>query len=158
MEHYYDAESGSGYLAWKLKTIQRNTAVQSRRCSTSTTYQDGPKSKRDFLLTDEQLFGKECCEAISLLKHSTDGSVVKEKMRAAFQYRQTLVRDQQDSSTVLDVFPRFLDTPGLIHQDFTMMFGEEQNSDESGWDSDLSSILLLVHLLPPTSKGHTKRA
>lgn len=27
-----------------------------------------------------------------------------------------------------------------------------------GWDSDLSSILLLVHLLPPTSKGHKKSA
>ncbi|XP_035018982.1 uncharacterized protein LOC118113392 [Hippoglossus stenolepis] len=50
-EHYYDAESGSGYLAWRIKTVQRSTAVQSRRCSTSATYQDGPKSKRDFLLT-----------------------------------------------------------------------------------------------------------
>ena len=25
-----------------------------------------------------------------------------------------------------------------------------------GWDSDLSSILLLIHLLPPTAKGHKK--
>ncbi|XP_056287411.1 uncharacterized protein LOC130204607 [Pseudoliparis swirei] len=110
-------------------------------------------------------------------------------MRATFQYRQTVVQqDQQDSSTVLDVFPRFLDTPGLIDQDFAMMFGEEasgrflakwptffkprilencknsnenvedllsghHSSDASGWDSDLSSILLLVHLLPPTAKG-----
>ncbi|XP_047197196.1 uncharacterized protein LOC118114493, partial [Hippoglossus stenolepis] len=194
-EHYYDAESGSGYLAWRIKTVQRSTAVQSRRCSTSATYQDGPKSKRDFLLTCKQLIGEECCEAISLMKHSADGSVVKEKMKATFQYRQALVRDQQGSSTVLDVFPRFLDTPGLIDQDFTMMFGEEasgrflakwptffqpriladcknqnsnehvedllsaqQNSNELGWDSDLSSILLLVHLLPPTSKGHKKNA
>ncbi|XP_035985739.1 uncharacterized protein LOC118559128 isoform X2 [Fundulus heteroclitus] len=29
---------------------------------------------------------------------------------------------------------------------------------DTGWDSDLSSILLLVHLLPPTSKGHKKSA
>lgn len=89
-EHYYDAESGSGYLAWRIKTVQRNTAVQSQRCSTSTTY--GPKSKRDFLLADKQLFGKECREAISLLKHSTDVSVVKDKMMATFQYRQTLAK------------------------------------------------------------------
>ncbi|KAK3505794.1 hypothetical protein QTP70_003939 [Hemibagrus guttatus] len=27
-----------------------------------------------------------------------------------------------------------------------------------GWDSDLSSILLLVHLLPPTYKGHKNSA
>ncbi|XP_059203458.1 uncharacterized protein LOC131982881 [Centropristis striata] len=113
-------------------------------------------------------------------------------MRATFQYRQTLVQDQQCSSTVLDVFPRFLDITGLIDQDFTMMFGEEVSgrflakwptffkpriltdckkltSNEhiedclsvqhnSGWDNDLSSILLLVHLIPPTSKGHKKGA
>ncbi|XP_077398894.1 uncharacterized protein LOC144034188 [Vanacampus margaritifer] len=116
-------------------------------------------------------------------------------MRATFQYRQTLVHDQQDSSTLLAVFPRFLDIPGLIDQDFTMMFGAEisgsllakwstyfkprvlancknlvsnehvdellaaqDRPDESSWDSDLSSILLLVHLLPPTSKGHKKSA
>ncbi|XP_028441557.1 uncharacterized protein LOC114560405 isoform X1 [Perca flavescens] len=27
-EHYYDPESGSGYLAWRLKTIQRKTAEE----------------------------------------------------------------------------------------------------------------------------------
>ncbi|KAK7138520.1 hypothetical protein R3I94_013980 [Phoxinus phoxinus] len=64
-EHYYDAESWSGYLAWRIKTVQRNTVVQSRRCSTSTTY--GPKSKRNYLLADKQLFGEECREAISLI-------------------------------------------------------------------------------------------
>ncbi|KAK1903732.1 ATP phosphoribosyltransferase regulatory subunit [Dissostichus eleginoides] len=112
-EHYYDADGGSGYLAWRIKTVQRNTAVQSRRCYPSTTYQDGPKSKRDFLLTCEQLTGEECREAISFMKHSADESVVKEKMKATFQCRQAMTRDQQASSTVLDVFPRFLDIPGL---------------------------------------------
>ncbi|KAF3851587.1 hypothetical protein F7725_013359, partial [Dissostichus mawsoni] len=89
-------------------------------------------------MTCEQLTGEECREAISFMKHSADESVVKEKMKATFQCRQAMIRDQQASSTVLDVFPRFLDIPG--------------------WDSDLSSILLLVHLLPPTSKGHKKSA
>ncbi|CAL8284451.1 unnamed protein product [Boreogadus saida] len=46
-------------------------------------------------------------------------------MRATFQSRQTLVQDQEKSSTDLDVFPCFLDIPGLIDQDFTMMFGED---------------------------------
>ncbi|CAL8271733.1 unnamed protein product [Lota lota] len=62
-EHFYDADSGSGYLAWRIKTVQRTTAVQSRRCSTTTTYKDGPKSKRDFLLTDKQLRGNLYIEA-----------------------------------------------------------------------------------------------
>ncbi|XP_071399447.1 uncharacterized protein [Centroberyx affinis] len=189
-EHFYDPQSGSGYLAWRIKTVQRNTAAQSQRPSTSTPYQDSPKRKREVLSADKQLLGEQCQEAISFLKHSTDESAVKEKMRATFQYRQTLVQDQQCSSTVLDAFPRFLNITGLIDQDFTLMFGEEVSGrflakwptffkpriltdcrrlssnehiqdllfaqHDSGWDSDLSSILLLVHLLPPTSKGHKK--
>ncbi|XP_030588512.1 uncharacterized protein LOC115782476 [Archocentrus centrarchus] len=191
-EHFYDQQSGSGYLAWRIKTVQRNSAAQSRRSSTSTAYQDSPKRKREVSCTDKQLLGEECREAISFLKHSTDESAVKEKMRATFQYRQTLVQDQQCSSTVLDVFPQFLNITGLIDQDFTMMFGEEvsgrflakwptffkpriltecrkltsnehieellYSQHDTGWDSDLSSILLLLHLLPPTSKGHKKSA
>ncbi|XP_030588580.1 uncharacterized protein LOC115782519 isoform X2 [Archocentrus centrarchus] len=191
-EHFYDQQSGSGYLAWRIKTVQRNSAAQSRRSSTSTAYQDSPKRKREVSCTDKQLLGEECREAISFLKYSTDESAVKEKMRATFQYRQTLVQDQQCSSTVLDVFPRFLNITGLIDQDFTMMFGEEvsgrflakwptffkpriltecrkltsnehieellYSQHDTGWDSDLSSILLLLHLLPPTSKGHKKSA
>ncbi|KAF7701902.1 hypothetical protein HF521_001185 [Silurus meridionalis] len=34
----------------------------------------------------------------------------------------------------------------------------QQNSDGTGWDSDQSSIVLLVHMLPSTSKGHKKSA
>uniref|UniRef100_A0AAV2MHN6 Uncharacterized protein n=1 Tax=Knipowitschia caucasica TaxID=637954 RepID=A0AAV2MHN6_KNICA len=83
----------------------------------------------------------------------------------------------------------FLDTPGLIEQDFAMMFGEEVSNrflskwptffknrvleeceglycsdrvdallTEDGWDSDLSSVLLLVHMLPPAPKGIKKSA
>ena len=109
-------QSGSGYLAWRIKTVQRNTAAQSRRSSTSTPYQDSPKRKREVLSTNKQLLGEQCHEAISFLKHSTDESAIKEKMRATFQYRQTLVQDQQCSSTVLDVFPRFLYITGLVRK------------------------------------------
>ncbi|XP_035989552.1 uncharacterized protein LOC118561534 [Fundulus heteroclitus] len=191
-EHFYDRQSGSGYLAWRIKTVQRNSAAQSCRSSTSTTYQDSPKRKRGLPCTNKQLFGEECHEAISFLKLSTDESAVKEKMKATFQHRQTLVQDQKCSSTVFDVFPRLLDVTGLIDQDFTMMFGEEVSGrflakwptffkprilaecrkltsnehigdllsvqQDTDRDSDLSSILLLVHLLPPTSKGHKKSA
>ncbi|CAL8239263.1 unnamed protein product, partial [Gadus morhua 'NCC'] len=76
-EHYYDPEANTGYLAWRLKTVQRNT-------------HDGLQ-----------------------------------KMRATFEYRQKLVHDQDATSSVFDVFPRFLDIPGLIDQDFSLMFGDE---------------------------------
>ena len=32
-EHYYDGESGTGYLAWRIKTIQRSTARDRRLSS-----------------------------------------------------------------------------------------------------------------------------
>ncbi|KAK6321366.1 hypothetical protein J4Q44_G00083420 [Coregonus suidteri] len=35
-----------------------------------------------------------------------------------------MVNDEAKSSDVFSVFPRFLDTPGLIEQDFRLLFGE----------------------------------
>ncbi|KAJ8014492.1 hypothetical protein DPEC_G00040790 [Dallia pectoralis] len=45
-EHFYDGESGSGYLAWRFKTIQRNSASsQSKRPHQLTG--GGPSARRD---------------------------------------------------------------------------------------------------------------
>ncbi|XP_041823597.1 uncharacterized protein LOC121628578, partial [Melanotaenia boesemani] len=123
-EHYYDPEANTGYLAWRLKTVQRNTP-HGTRLHSRPDYLEGPKTQRDSLLIGGQLCGEECREALSIIRHSTDKFVIKEKMRATFEYRQKLVHDQDATSSVFDVFPRFLDTPELIDQDFSMMFGEE---------------------------------
>lgn len=48
------------------------------------------------------------------MRHSTDAALVEEKMRATFAYRQKLVCDQDATASVLDVFPLFLDIPGLV--------------------------------------------
>ncbi|KAM3599323.1 uncharacterized protein V6R79_003644 [Siganus canaliculatus] len=122
-EHFYDHQSGSGYLAWRLKTVQRNSAQDSKK--TKTTFQEGPKTPRSIRSDEKQLTGDECKEAMSVMKLSNDATVVKKKMKATFQHRQTVVQDPGSASTVLDLFPRFLDTPGLIDQDFTMIFDEE---------------------------------
>ncbi|XP_072532560.1 uncharacterized protein [Salminus brasiliensis] len=122
-EHYYDPGGNTGYLAWRIKTVQRNTSVGYRSYS-KPSHQDSPKSRRETLLSGEQLFGDDCREALSTIRHSTDESIIKERMRATFQYRQKLVYDEDASVSILDVFPRFLDIPGLIDQDFTMMFGD----------------------------------
>ncbi|XP_055749445.1 uncharacterized protein LOC129830770 isoform X1 [Salvelinus fontinalis] len=190
-EKYYDAASGSGYLTWRIKTVGRNTSCKTKK-RTKPTYQNGPKAQRSCPSAVEQLSGDECREAISVLQHTTTNeSLVREKMMATFQYRQEVVHDPEKSSTVLDVFPRFLDTTGLINQDFTRLFGEvvsgtfmtkwptffkprviadcktlpfsepvedllssaQHESNDYGWESDLAAILLLLHLLPPTSKG-----
>ncbi|XP_041915426.1 uncharacterized protein LOC121680250 isoform X2 [Alosa sapidissima] len=115
-----------------------------------------------------------------------------EMMKTTFIYRQAMVNDENKSSDVLLVFLRFLDTRGLIEQDFRLLFGETtankslerwpttfkakvikeshglvpttelldlmHNAEsaaqvENGWDSDMSAILLLLHLLPPSAQG-----
>ncbi|KAL6480290.1 hypothetical protein MHYP_G00113230 [Metynnis hypsauchen] len=146
-EHYYDSESGSGYLAWRLKTIQRKASTESPKPSSSSCL-GGPTSKRPpSLKIDSQLNEDQIREAVSLMKHSSDEALVKEKMRLTFSYRQKMVHDPQKCSDMLSVFPRFKDVKGLIEQDFVLLFG---------WDSDLSSLILLLHLLPPSAQGRKK--
>ncbi|KAE8300931.1 hypothetical protein D5F01_LYC01080 [Larimichthys crocea] len=117
-------------------------------------------------------------------------------MKATFIYRQSMVNNEKRSGDVFSVFPRFLDTPGLIEQDFRLLFGEAtankflekwannlktkviteshglvpttelldlmRNAEstaeiENGWDSDMSAILLLLHLLPPSAQGRKRQ-
>ncbi|XP_014844939.1 PREDICTED: uncharacterized protein LOC106919223 isoform X2 [Poecilia mexicana] len=119
-EHFYDPQSGQGYLAYRLKTVQRSTASDFKRSSRSA-HEGGPKTQRE-TSTSEQLFGDGCKEAMSIMKHASDQDVVKEKMKATFKHRQNMLHDLDQSSLILDHFPRFLDTPGL---DFIMLFGED---------------------------------
>ncbi|XP_063078295.1 uncharacterized protein LOC134468284 [Engraulis encrasicolus] len=122
-EHFYLHQSGSGYLAWRLKTVQRTSAQDHKK--SKTTFQEGPKTPRSIHSDEKQLTGDECREAISTMKHSSDTILVKNKMKATLQHRQRIIQNPESASTVLDLFPRFLDTPGLIDQDFSMIFGEE---------------------------------
>lgn len=81
-EHFYDHQSGSGYLAWRLKTVQRNSAQDSKK--SRTTFQEGPKTPRSIRSDEKQLTDDECREAISVMKHSSDTTLVKNKMKATF--------------------------------------------------------------------------
>lgn len=111
-EHFYDRQSGTGYLAWRLKTVQRNSASEKK--TSKSTFQDSPKTHRNMHSVVRQLSGDECKEALSVMRHSNDATLVKDKMKATFQHRQNVVQDPATASTVLDLFPRFLDTPGLV--------------------------------------------
>ncbi|XP_061912560.1 uncharacterized protein LOC133655921 isoform X2 [Entelurus aequoreus] len=195
-EHYYDPERGSGYLAWRLKTIQRKTA-EGRSVSVEKTPKNGGPGKgrsRPFN-TDTVLPYQEVEAAVEVLKHSSDEGTIREKMKATFIYRRSMVKDDKKSTEVFSVFPRYLDTPGLIEQDFRLLFGEvtanklletwsnslkakivreshglvpttevlelmcnaKSGADmENGWDSDMSAVLLLLHLLPPSAQGRKR--
>nr|XP_055067924.1 uncharacterized protein LOC129449159 isoform X2 [Misgurnus anguillicaudatus] len=189
-EHFYDGEKGTGYLAWRLKTISRTSGKRPVK-EASVHQAQGPKRQRSATTLPQQLDGDACREAISFLVHSSDEASVFQKMKMTFQHRQDLVHDPQRSTDVFKTFPRFLDVKGLLNQDFLLLFGAETASkmlekwdtsfkpkvikeaknltqtselcrllkaaeklaenNETDWDSDIASMLLLLYLLPPTA-------
>ncbi|XP_023810684.1 uncharacterized protein LOC111946284 isoform X2 [Oryzias latipes] len=189
-EHFYDAQKGTGYLAWRLKTISRKKYQRPVKVAKDLEAH-GPNRKRSADGVPQQLTGDACKEAISFLLHCNDDTSVMEKMKKTFKHRQELIHDPQRTEEVFKVFPRFLDVKGLLNQDFVLVFGAETASrmlekwdttfkqkiieeakhltrtnelfqllkaaenltenDETNWDSDMASLLLLLHLLPPTA-------
>ncbi|KAK2868808.1 hypothetical protein Q7C36_000679 [Tachysurus vachellii] len=87
----------------------------------------GPKCQRATNF-EGQLDGDACRDAMSLLNHTTDKSLIFQKMRETFQHRQKLVKDPGSSADILSTFPRLLDTKGLVDQDFTLLFDAETSS------------------------------
>lgn len=115
-EHFYDAQCGSGFLAWRLKTIQRKSKLHFESSSSpkaTLTTGGGPTCVRN-ISPDNQLQDEPCKEAISLMTHTNDRETIFQKMRETFQYRQKLIHNPETSATVLSVFPRLLDTNGLV--------------------------------------------
>ncbi|XP_051566984.1 uncharacterized protein LOC127448461 isoform X2 [Myxocyprinus asiaticus] len=93
---------------------------------------DGPTLIRS-INKEHQLQDEQCKEAISLMTHTNDRETIFQKMRETFEYRQRLVHNPGRSATVLSVFPRLLDTKGLILQDFSLLFGPEISARLLEW-------------------------
>ncbi|XP_014822424.1 PREDICTED: uncharacterized protein LOC106903261 [Poecilia mexicana] len=75
-------------------------------------------------------------------------------MKATFHYRHSMVNDGKKAENVFSVFPRFLDTPGLVEQDFRLLFGEgTANRFLEKWPTSLASkVIKQSHgLVPPLS-------
>ncbi|KAF6729225.1 CD209 antigen [Oryzias melastigma] len=126
MEHYYNAEDGSGYLAWRLKFVQKEASNGQKKAGRlPRTLTGGPIADRGcFREEDSQMTDSLRSEAIALMKHTADEGTVKRKMKQTFNYRQQMIHDPVKSSDIFLEFPRFLDVEGLIEQDFTLMFDE----------------------------------
>ncbi|XP_030277922.1 uncharacterized protein LOC115584563 isoform X4 [Sparus aurata] len=125
-EHFYNAQDGSGYLAWRLKFVQKEASEGPKRTGRqSPTQRSGPEGDREPFVEENWLNTDTLCsEATALMKHTVDEAVVKEKMKQTFTYRQKMVHDPVKSSDIFTAFPRFLDIAGLIEQDFSLMFGD----------------------------------
>lgn len=106
-EHFYDWQNGSGFLAWRLKTIQRKTILGSKEPKMQTVG-GGPTQDRELPVIGGQLDDQHCEEVISLMNHTSDKEVILQKTET-FEYRQHLI-----THTLYSVFPRLLDTKGLV--------------------------------------------
>ncbi|XP_041739687.1 uncharacterized protein LOC121571949 isoform X2 [Coregonus clupeaformis] len=128
-EHFYDAASSTGYISWRLKTVQRKIRRGSALPPNSPIdFSPGDPNFQRTVNVERQLDGDACQEAMSLLNHTTDNSLIFQKMRETFQHRQKLVNDPGRSVDILSSFPRFLDTKGLVDQDFTLLFDDDTSS------------------------------
>ncbi|RVE58917.1 hypothetical protein OJAV_G00199170 [Oryzias javanicus] len=127
-EHFYDFQSNTGFLEWRVKTVQHKFRTSSTP-QKKVQFRGGPTLlPRISGTSDDQRTGDECMEAISLLQHTTNCDLVFQKMRETFQYRRQILQDPQISADVLKIFTRFLDVKRLILQDFLLMFGAETAS------------------------------
>ncbi|XP_023815113.1 uncharacterized protein LOC111948039 isoform X1 [Oryzias latipes] len=137
-EHFYDAASSTGYISWRLKTIQRKIRRESTTSNSLTGLCQGgggPKFQRSVVVEEQQLDGDACQEAMSLLNYATDTTQIFRKMRETFQHRQKLINDSDKTLDILSIFPRFLDTKGLVNQDFILLFNDEvSNRLLQKWD------------------------
>ncbi|XP_042607120.1 uncharacterized protein LOC122142001 [Cyprinus carpio] len=127
-EHFYDDQKCIGFLSWCLKTVQRGTRPSGNKDDLKTEEKGGPLLDRQLCYQEHQLDNDQSVEAISLMNHTSEREVIMQKMKATFEYRQRLVHDPEGYTTIPSVFPCFLDTKGLILQDFTLLFGPETAS------------------------------
>ncbi|KAL7868765.1 hypothetical protein SRHO_G00101490 [Serrasalmus rhombeus] len=91
-EHYYDPESGSGYLAWRLKTIQRKTAEERSASGSKSPKVCGPGHGRRSFTSDDVPTNEDVEAAIAVLRYSADEDTVCAKMKTTFIYRKGSLR------------------------------------------------------------------
>lgn len=82
-KHFYDIESGTGFLAWHHKTVQRNAASNEK--SPQQLGSTGPTAWRDAASTSEKLTEEQCKETISFMEYSADEDSFKVKMKLTYE-------------------------------------------------------------------------
>ncbi|KAL3971554.1 hypothetical protein ACER0C_027073 [Sarotherodon galilaeus] len=155
-EHYYDPESSSGYLAWRLKTIQRKAAEEKSALVCKSPKIGGPGHGRFRPLTTETVLSDEDVRAaIALLRHSADEDI-REKLKAIFIYRHSMVSDEKNPADVFIglMLSRFWVSFDPMEQDFRLLFSEVTASKFlERWPINLKAkVVKESHGLVPTSE------
>ncbi|CAG9771732.1 unnamed protein product [Ceutorhynchus assimilis] len=173
-EIFYDdsQKTPSGYLAWRLRTVMRSRGnIRKRKCD------DGIENRVPFKKPKNIEISTEEERDIEFLKNSN----YKTQKEEIFKKMKSTINVRKQRNFTLDDFPRFLDTDGLIHQDFNLLYPDscpfapkfEKYLDiifkvydktacsksslidgtVSGWDKPTRALLALLHMLPATAKG-----
>ncbi|KAK0151869.1 hypothetical protein N1851_006763 [Merluccius polli] len=171
-EHYFDPQSGEGYLSWKIKNIQRNCSQKRGRSTQS--FSGGPTAERRASNISDDLSEEECKDAISFMRHCSDETTIKQKMQATFQYRRCLIEDPNKCGDIEQEFTRlfggvvsakFLEKwpTAFKHKTIAQSKGLHLSQDlqelidaAESWDHELAGILLLLHLIPPVAEGRKR--
>nr|XP_023659189.1 uncharacterized protein LOC111839474 [Paramormyrops kingsleyae] len=153
-EHFYDSQSGSGFLAWCIKTIQRKTKLPVKSSQPPVETTGGATLDRNIhhLQSSEESFQ----EAIALMNHISDRETILLKMRETFEYRQRLVHNPE--AKVIKEAETLTCTPLIqrLLRSAKDQQGEQTVDYSAEWDSDMASLLFLLHILPPPSHGRKK--
>ncbi|XP_067207256.1 uncharacterized protein [Linepithema humile] len=181
-ESFYDPKTKTGYLANRLSNVRRGVK-RKRTCN-----EDSENNRNDLNVTqdeNENLTQAEIDDIILFLKSATQDQKLQiiSKHKDIFQYRRKFCLN----TNFFDTFPRFIDTPELIEEEYKLLFPKyddfflkeftnfceiilrifskpdyeiHPSVDKLGeaWDKHTRAILALCRLLPPTARGKNKAA
>ncbi|XP_011686422.1 PREDICTED: uncharacterized protein LOC105449120 [Wasmannia auropunctata] len=138
-ELFYNPKDRSGYLSWRLRTVNRisipDNVPKKIKIETKTALvpNSSPENPRvpDGDLNDNQ--EKEIIEWLKNASPTTQLADIEVKMRQSLKYRRTIILNPELSKNILIEFPRFVDTPGLIQKDFEALMPEHSSKLDKNW-------------------------
>ncbi|XP_072752444.1 uncharacterized protein [Anoplolepis gracilipes] len=181
-ESFYDPVTKTGYLANRLSNVRRGMKRK------TICNEDSENNRKDLSVNitqneNETLTQAEIEDIILFLKSATQDqkSQIISKHKDTFQYRRKFCLN----INFFDIFPRFLDTPELIEEEYKLLFPKYDDfflkeftkfceiilrvfskidyeihppidKLEEAWDKHTRAILALSRLLPPTARGKNK--
>ncbi|KAK1877774.1 UPF0648 protein C3H5.09c [Dissostichus eleginoides] len=80
-EHFYDGQKGGGFLAWRLKSVQRATRLPVRSKDSRIEENGCPMLRREIGHCDDHPDEQRFKELISVMNHTNDREVIMKKMR-----------------------------------------------------------------------------
>ncbi|XP_024884191.1 uncharacterized protein LOC112462565 [Temnothorax curvispinosus] len=145
-ELFYNPKDRSGYLSWRLRTVNRITDSYNNpkkakiQAGIALLASSSPENPR---VPDSQINENQEKEIVEWLKNAsptTQLADIEVRMRQSLKYRRTIILDPKLSKNILIEFPRFLDTPGLIQKDFEALMPEHSSKLIENWQEFESRI------------------